>query len=996
MDTRASSTTTRLSLIPVVIALLMNLVIGPLAPVFQDGVADVLAAPETVNDEQGANDEPGQKDLTQLTIDYDGLPTSVFVKWNWDEISWSGSNTGDGCALFDTDDDLFVDAAICVTISGDPATLADVRLYECTADAKVDRCTGPVEVGGTLDTTCTVEQDDTDPFDAGAEFPTDTVATCTIQMDEVAATTAELVNVCSYPSQEPNSDPSDCVLIIRDGVLHVTKVVVNDNGGTKACTDFTFQVDGGTAEAFEADCTTEVAVEPGTYSVTEPAVAGYATTYANSENANLNCDNLDVSSFGDADDIVTCTITNNDIGASLTVTKVVTNDNGGDLECEDFSFQVNGAAAVAFDATDCSNTMSVNAGTYTVTEPAVENYTTSYENCAGIMIGLGGSATCTITNDDDAPKLTLVKDLTTDDGGTADESDFTLTATGPTGFSGPGPSVSSDASFEAGTYDLSEAGPSGYDQSAWDCVGVEEDDADSVTLGIGDEATCTISNDDQPAGLIVEKIVDGGDLTCEDFSFTLNGGSAINFEADCGNELAVDAGDHTVVEPSVGGYTTTYANSLNANADCNALSIPNGESATCTITNTRDTGDLEVIKALDPTDDPGLFDLLVDGTAEATDVTHGGTTGPITLDTGTYSVGEEAGTGTALLSYDSSIECVDLNAEGDVVASGDGTELMVDVTKDSDIVCTISNTAIDVGIGKEHDETDGKVEAGDIVEFTVTVSVNVGSATNVVVTDTLPAGLTYVDGSASIEPDAIDGQMLTWNLGSLDAGTLEITYEASVDEDAAGLLKNLACLDADQNPAEICTDTTLTVPSLVVDKAASTDTVTISGPSDDLVADPEIVTWTLTWTLTDGPVSNAEIRDEIPAGFVFLDASNGGQLVGDEVVWTFPTLETSGSVSFRTTVDPETIDRANPTVNVATIDSDDTPPDEGEDDVTVVVEPPPLGGTPTPRPSLPNTAAGFGTNGEPLTVPVELLAALFLGSLGAMALANARARSRRR
>jgi hypothetical protein len=83
-------------------------------------------------------------------------------------------------------------------------------------------------------------------------------------------------------------------------------------------------------------------------------------------------------------------------------------------------------------------------------------------------------------------------------------------------------------------------------------------------------------------------------------------------------------------------------------------------------------------------------------------------------------------------------------------------------------------------------------------------------------------------------------------------------------------------------------------------------------------------------------------------------------------------------------------------VNTAVIDSDETEPDEGEDSVTVVVEPPVLGGNPTPRPSLPDTAAGFGTNGEPLTVPLELLAALFLGSLGAMALATARARSRRR
>jgi hypothetical protein len=113
------------------------------------------------------------------------------------------------------------------------------------------------------------------------------------------------------------------------------------------------------------------------------------------------------------------------------------------------------------------------------------------------------------------------------------------------------------------------------------------------------------------------------------------------------------------------------------------------------------------------------------------------------------------------------------------------------------------------------------------------------------------------------------------------------------------------------------------------------------------------------------------------------------------VTWTFPTLSASGSVTFRTTVDPETISRVAPTVNVAVIDSDETEPDEGEDSVTVVVEPPPLGGTPTPRPSMPNTAIGFGSDGTPVTIPVELLVAVFLGSLGALALANVRARSRR-
>ena len=898
----------------------------------------MLAAPVTVPDEEGAKRHPGQRDLTSLTIDYAGLPDTLFVSWNWDNIAWTGANTGDGCALFDTNDNLLVDAALCVIIGGDPVEFQTERLFLCN-DTRVDRCAGPTDAAGTFD--CDVEITNTDPFPTGTASPQDTTASCTIDPEAVVPG-AELVNVCSYPSQQPNSSPSDCVLIIRDGQIQRGQVVVNDNGGLATCNEFSFTINpGAITETFDdsPDCSNLVAVVPGTYSITEPAVAGYATTYANNLNENLNCNDLAVPSFDADDGPVVCTITNNDIGASLTVTKVVTNDNGGDATCGAFSFSVNGGTATAFDAADCSNTLPVNAGTYTVTEPVVAaGYTPSFSNCTNVVIGLGGSATCTITNDDNAPSLTLVKVVDNGNGGEAVATDWTLTATGPTGFSGDGtassdetfeagsydlsedgpagydpsdwdcvggtqvdadtvsvaigedatctitnddqapsltlvkvvdndnggeavatdwtltatgptgfsgdgtassdetfeagsydlsedgpagydpsdwdcvggtqvdadtvsvaigedatctitnddqaPSLtlvkvvdndnggeavatdwtltatgptgfsgdgtaSSDATFEAGSYDLSEDGPAGYDPSDWDCVGGTQVDADTVSVAIGEDATCTITNDDIPATLIVEKIVEGGDLACEDFSFSVNEGTPVAFEDDCSNELTVDAGDYTVVEePEVDGYTTTYEN-------CTDLSLANDETATCTITNTRDTGDLEIVKQLEPSGDPGSFDLLLDGNVEFAGASDGDTTGPITVETGTFEVSEEAADAEHPLSdYDSSISCIDLNTEDDdEVASGDGTALFVDVTKDSDIVCTITNTAIDVGIVKEHDEEDGLVEPGDIIEFTVTASVNVGNATNVVVTDTLPDGLTYVEGSASIEPD---------------------------------------------------------------------------------------------------------------------------------------------------------------------------------------------------------------------------------------------------
>ena len=121
MDSRAS-TATRFSVLPILIALLMNLLIGPLSPILDGDRSNALAALEVINDEQGANDEPGQKDLTQLGIDYAGLPNSVFVQFNLDDTAWSGNNSGDGCTLFDTDADLNVNFSLCATVKGDPET----------------------------------------------------------------------------------------------------------------------------------------------------------------------------------------------------------------------------------------------------------------------------------------------------------------------------------------------------------------------------------------------------------------------------------------------------------------------------------------------------------------------------------------------------------------------------------------------------------------------------------------------------------------------------------------------------------------------------------------------------------------------------------------------------------------------------------------------------------------------------------------------------------
>ena len=68
------------------------------------------------------------------------------------------------------------------------------------------------------------------------------------------------------PARSSNND--------QPATLIVKKVVVNDNGGTKQAQNFSFQVNGGAAQPFEADGQNDLTVDAGTYNVVEPAVAG--------------------------------------------------------------------------------------------------------------------------------------------------------------------------------------------------------------------------------------------------------------------------------------------------------------------------------------------------------------------------------------------------------------------------------------------------------------------------------------------------------------------------------------------------------------------------------------------------------------------------------------------------------------------------------------------------------------------------------------------------
>ncbi|MEW6189180.1 MAG: hypothetical protein AB1466_03590, partial [Actinomycetota bacterium] len=81
--------------------------------------------------------------------------------------------------------------------------------------------------------------------------------------------------------------------------------------------------------------------------------------------------------------------------------------------------------------------------------------------------------------------------------------------------------------------------------------------------------------------------------------------------------------------------------------------------------------------------------------------------------------------------------------------------------------------------------------------FTITYK-NTGNAdlTGVVISDQIPGGLTYVDGSAShggvYDPST---RTITWNIGTLTPGSSgTLTFQVTVDSTATGVIKNVTVI----------------------------------------------------------------------------------------------------------------------------------------------------------------------------------------------------------
>jgi uncharacterized repeat protein (TIGR01451 family) len=584
-----------------------------------------------------------------------------------------------------------------------------------------------------------------------------------------------------------------CTITNEDLPAHLTviKHVITDNGGDKTAADFTMFVAATNVSQSSFDGSesgTTVTLNKGSYSVTENELPGYTASYS-----------ADCSGTIDNDQSKTCEITNDDQTGRLVVVKVLINDDGGNKNIEDFSYKINDGSSVFFEA-DGQNESTVNSDNYTIVEDPETGYETTYDNCDDVFVPNGGSATCTITNDDIAPTLKLVKEVVNDNGGTAGNSDWTLRArtlcvagdpNPACGFTDSGDSTTFHTLAAGRIYSLSESGPAGYTMGSWSCDGGSLS-GNRLTLGLDDNATCTITNDDIAPTLKLVKFVEGGNSTPGDWTLRARK-LCVAGDPDpaCG---FTDSGDSTTFHTLAAGKTYTLSESGpsgysaggwscdNTDVRGNVIVLSLAQVTTCSITNTRDMATVTIDKVTDPSESSELFTInLNQGLAgdpiliNASVLADQDTPDTYLVPTGEYWLQELDKTGWQL----TNAICTDGDESFDPRADG------FNLTKDASITCTFTNTQQNplISITKSNN-AGGGISAGATVTYTLTVK-NDGNLDlyNILVTDFLPGGFSYVDGSTTGATFInVIGPKISWNIDNLGENeTAIITYQAKTD-----------------------------------------------------------------------------------------------------------------------------------------------------------------------------------------------------------------------
>jgi uncharacterized repeat protein (TIGR01451 family) len=242
--------------------------------------------------------------------------------------------------------------------------------------------------------------------------------------------------------------------------------------------------------------------------------------------------------------------------------------------------------------------------------------------------------------------------------------------------------------------------------------------------------------------------------------------------------------------------------------------------------------------------------------------------------------------------------------------------------------CLADPTETDLSLSKS--ASAGAVFVGETITYTVNVSNNGPiSATNVVVTDVLPAEVSYVSNDSGCNES---GGTVTCNLGTLldgDAATIEIVVTAVTP----GSTTNTASVTSDtpdSNPGNNSDDTPVVINGLpTADLEISKTAVLTTAQTGDLI------TYTLVIT-NHGPDTAVDVTvtDVLPAQVSYLSNDAGCVEASGTVTCVFGLIPVGSSETVQLVVSATQAGEASNTATVTSVLAD---PDESNNSSTAVV-----------------------------------------------------------
>jgi Prealbumin-like fold domain len=315
-----------------------------------------------------------------------------------------------------------------------------------------------------------------------------------------------------------------------------------------------------------------------------------------------------------AADILDCTYTNRAQGAIIV--KKITDDGQGafdftsdTLDPDAFTLTTTGPGE---DGSDSRTFGGIAPGTYDVAETVPAGWNLVSATCSdgspvsAIVVSPNETVTCTFHNARE--RGTIIVEKITDDGqgsfdytsSTLDPAAFTLTTTGP---GEAGKDSRTFAGILAGTYDVAETVPAGWNLVSATCS--DGSPVSAIALSDGETVTCTFHNARERGGIDILKLrkhaADGpGDHPHAGVIFTVEGGElpigGVEVMTDANGEACVDnlvvsslVGDYTVTETLPGGYHNvgplTQTKSVTEEATCSSGNRPLAEFHNMPLTN---------------------------------------------------------------------------------------------------------------------------------------------------------------------------------------------------------------------------------------------------------------------------------------------------------------------------------------------------------------------------------------------------------------------------